>query len=270
MTKSGNNSFRHILAVPTMLLHILVIPVFFLGFVLLYRSEWMISFLDMGVSAGRLVFNVLMLMCILLGILCASRIPMTACRKHLHLRWFTYVLWSLAEVVGFSCFAALYMALMYGDYGYFPALGQCMILSVATISYPYILINAIVLAAHPATEAVSEDNLVRFPDYTGRLKLVIARDVILYVEAQENNISVHYTEGEMVKEYTLRQTMKGIEELMDKHAIIRCQRSYYVNPQHVSVLRKDKEGYIYAELDQTGLRPVPVSPKYYDQLSKML
>ena len=269
MTKSNNNTFRHILAVPTMMLHIFVIPVFFLGFILLYRSEWMIAFLGMGMNSTRLVFNVLMLMCILLGVLCASRIPMTACRRHYHLGWFTYILWSLAEVVGFSCFAALYMALMYGDYGYFPALGQCLIISAATLSYPYILINAVVLAAHPAAAEANEDDLVRFADNTGRLKLVIAHDVILYVEAQENYVTIHYMEGEALKEYTLRQSMKGIETLMDKHGIIRCQRSYFVNPRHVKVLRRDKEGIIQAELD-THNRHVPVSPKYYEQLSKML
>ncbi len=77
-------------------------------------------------------------------------------------------------------------------------------------------------------------------------------------------------EGERPKEYSLRQSMRGIEDLMEKHSIIRCQRSYFVNPRHVTVLRRDKEGMIQAELDITGSRPVPVSPKYYEELSKML
>ena len=270
MTKSDNFTFRHILSVPTMLLHIFVIPVFFLCFVLLYQSEWMVSFLGMGMDSNRLVFNVLMLMCILIGVLCASRIPMTACRAHLHLTWFRYILWSLAEIVVFACFAALYMALMYGDYGYFPALGQCMVLTVATITYPYLLIASIVSALHPREEEVKENDLVRFADNTGRLKLVIANNVLLYIEAQENYVNIHYLEGEAAKEYSLRQSMRGIEELMDKHGIVRCQRSYFVNPRHVKVLRRDKEGIIHAELDVNAVKPVPVSPKYYDQLSQML
>ena len=39
-----------VLSVPVMLLHILVIPVFFLSFVLIYQSEWMVSFLSMGIE----------------------------------------------------------------------------------------------------------------------------------------------------------------------------------------------------------------------------
>ena len=64
--------------------------------------------------------------------------------------------------------------------------------------------------------------------------------------------------------------MRGIEELMAKHGIVRCHRSYFVNPRHVKVLRRDKEGMIQAELDVAAIKPVPVSPTYYDQLSKML
>lgn len=270
MTKSTSFTFRHILSVPTMLLHILVIPVFFLCFVLLYQSEWMYDFLSMGLGSNRLVLNVLMLMCILLGVLCASRIPMTACRRYIHMSWLPYTLWTLAELVVFSCFAALYMALMYGDYGYFPALGQCMMLTIATVSYPYVIINAIVCAVYPGETETAEEDLIRFADNTGRLKLVIAHDVLLFIEAQENYVNIKYLEGETIKDYSLRQSMRGIEALMEKHGIIRCQRSYFVNPRHVKVLRRDKEGVILAELDTSGVKPVPVSPKFYDQLSRVL
>jgi DNA-binding LytR/AlgR family response regulator len=77
-------------------------------------------------------------------------------------------------------------------------------------------------------------------------------------------------EGEKIKEYSLRQSMRGIEELMAKHGIIRRQRSYFVNPNHVKVLRRDKEGFIQAELDVSDSKPVPVSPKYYEHLSELL
>ena len=256
-----------LLSVTTLLLHVIAMPVFYLGFILIYQSQWMIEFLDAGLGA---VFNVLMLTCILIGVLCSSRIPMTAVRKHLHLNWWQYGLWSLAELVVFSCFAALYMALVLRDYGYFPALGQCIRISFATLSYPYVVFALLMPLIRPDEPEAAEEDLVRFAESTGRLKLVIAQDVILYIEAQENYVSIHYMEGEKQKEYSLRQSMRGIEEIMDKHGIIRCQRSYFVNPRHVTVLRRDKEGFIQAELDITGSKPVPVSPKYYEELSKML
>ena len=258
---------QSILSVPAMLVHILAMPVFYLGFILIYQSEWMMEFLNAGLGV---VFNVLMVMCILIGILCASRIPMTACRRYLPMNWWQYGLWSLAELVVFSCFAALYMALVYGDYGYFPALGQCVRISFAILPYPYFIFALLFALIRPDEAEAAEEDLVRFTDTTGRLKLVIAHDVILFVEAQENYVSIHYMEGEQMKEYSLRQSMRGIEDLMDKHGIIRCQRSYFVNPRHVKVLRRDKEGFIQADLDINNAKPVPVSPKYYEQLSKLL
>ena len=76
---------RSILSVASLLAHVLTIPACFLVSVFVYRSAWTVAYLDMGV--GRLTLNTLMLMCIIMGILCASRIPMVACSKYLHLKW---------------------------------------------------------------------------------------------------------------------------------------------------------------------------------------
>lgn len=255
-----------LLSLTTLLLHVFVLPVFFLSFILIYDSQWMTEFLDTGLGT---IFNVLMLSSILIGIMAISRTTMMVVGKGHQFSWWQYSLWSFAEVIIFSCFAALYMALIYGDYGYFPALAQCLRLSFAILPYLYIIMALLIALIYPDEEEASEEDLVRFTDSTGRLKLVIAHDVLLYIEAKENYISIHYLEGDKLKEYSLRQTMRGIEDLMTKHGIIRCQRSYFVNPRHVTVLRRDKEGFIQAELDSTN-KPVPVSPKYYEQLSKML
>lgn len=255
-------------SITMLLLHIFAIPVFFLVFILLYESKWMIDFLDTGKEMAT--FNTLILTSILIGIITFSRTGMFFLGKEKRLSWWQYTLWSFGEIFVFTCFGALYMALIYGDYGYFPALAKCQQLAFATLSYPYIIFAILIAYIRPDMKETAEEDLVRFADSTGRLKLVIAHDVILYVEAQENYVSIHYMEGDKQKEYSLRQSMRGIEELMDKHGIIRCQRSYFVNPRHVKVLRRDKEGIIQAELDIMSSKPVPVSPKYYEQLSKML
>ena len=259
---------KSLLSVTVMLWHVLAMPVYFLGFILFYKSAWMVRFLD--ANREMTIFNTLMLMCILIGIMCASRIPMTVYRNRLRLSWLQYTLWSFGEMVIFSAFAALYMALIYGNYGYFPALAECFRMNSSILPFAYIILALIFALIRPDEEDAKEEDLIRFTDNTGRLKLVIAHDVLLYIEAKENYVTILYLDGDKLKEYSLRQSMRGIEELMEKHGIIRCQRSYFVNPRHVTVLRKDKEGFIQAELDTHKSRPVPVSPKYYEQLSKML
>lgn len=256
------------LSVNTLLLHVIGIPAYFLGFLLIYRSQWMVKFLDAG--RDQMIFNTLMLTSILIGVLCISRIPATVMRRDVRFTLWQYGLWSIGEIIGFSGFAALYMALIYGDYGYFPALGVCLRMNFAVLPFAYAIIDLIMALLYPDEAEPQEEDLIRFTDNTNRLKLVIAHDVILYVEAHENYVSIHYLDGEKHKEYTLRQSMRRIEDMMVKHGIVRCQRSFFVNPRHVALLRRDKEGMIQAELDTKPGLQVPVSPKYYEQLSKML
>ena len=266
---------RSILSVASLLTHVLALPACFLVSVFIYRSVWTVAYLDMGV--GRLTLNTLMLMCIILAVLCASRIPMVACRKYLHLKWVHYVLWSIAEIILMALFMGLYMALMYkntelavGNIYYFPNVGKCMSLLLTTILMPYLFINALFSNFRETSNAAQEDNLVRFHDATQRLKLVISAEAILYIKADENYVNICYMDGERQKEYALRNSMRSIESAMQRAGIVRCQRSYFVNPRHVTVLRKDKEGAIVAELDAAPQRPIPVSPKYYDALNQLL
>lgn len=257
-----------LLSVTVMMIHILAVPVFFLGFVLIYESNWMVRFLE--TDPKMFTINTLMLASIMIGVMIVSRLMMRAFGSQVRLSWWQYTAWCFGELFVWSCFAALYMALIYGHFGYFPALAKCLEMVLSILSYPYIITALLFAYARPDEEEVAEEDLVRFVDSTGRLKLVIAHDVVLYIEAQENYVSIHYMEGSKLKEYSLRQSMRGIEELMEKHGIIRCQRSYFVNPRHVTVLRRDKEGFIQAELDVANSQQVPVSPKYYEQLSKLL
>ena len=125
-----------ILSLTVLLLHVFAMPVFFLGFILIYNSQWMSEFLN---ACLGVIFNVLMITSILIGVIGISRIIMTMVGRNGRISWWQYALWSFGEVFVFSCFAALYMALVYGDYGYFPALGECLRLSFATLSYPYII-----------------------------------------------------------------------------------------------------------------------------------
>ena len=57
---------------------------------------------------------------------------------------------------------------------------------------------------------------------------------------------------------------------MEHHGLVRCHRSYFVNPAHVELLKKDASGYALAQLDCEGAKNIPVSKKYYDALVSLL
>ena len=266
---------KKLLSVPSLLAHVLVIPAFLLFFVLIYSPGWIVDMLDM--SAGRKTFNLLMVMCIALGVLCLSRIPVTSVRKYLkNFNWLRYILWCLAEIAGIATFVALYLTLMArvwqpdGGASYFATLGWSAALIGSIVVYPYLLLNFLFAVLEKPEQQLPEDELIRLHDSTQQLKLVVASSAVVYIEAATNYVIIKYTEGERVKDYQLRNTMKTLEPQLRKHGIIRCQRSFFVNPRHVTALRKDKEGLIIAELDIQGTRTIPVSPNYYDNLSKLL
>lgn len=252
------------------IIYILGIPIFSLGFVLLYKPQSVVALLDMG--RDMLSFNTTIVMCILLGVMLISRALMLSLYKQLHLNWLKLAGWEVAEIISMSLFSALYISLMYkGDLSYFWVLGWCAFYLFFVTIYPYIIFDlAIALAGKNQEEVVADDSLMRFIDNTQRLKLMIASSAVLYVEADENYVHICYLEGTRVKDYALRASMKSLEELMTKHGLLRCQRSYYINPLHVKVLRRDKEGVISAELDIANIKPIPVSPKYYDAVAKWL
>ncbi len=253
------------------LLYILGIPAFFLCFMLIYQPALATQLLDMG--QGMLNFNTTIIMCILLGVVIISRVLMMVLLHHqLRLTWLRYVYWEIAELITMSMFMALYITLMYqGAYPYFHIVGQSLYALLIICIYPYVIFNlSLAYMAQKEEQATYDDSLMRFVDSTQRVKLMIASSAVLYVKAEENYVHIRYMEGDRLKEYALRASMKSLEELMHKHGLIRCQRSYYINPQHVKVLRRDKEGMITAELNTPQAQPIPVSPRYYEELAKWL
>ncbi len=284
VTKSTKMLFCHIIksdiimsklpsimtALRSNLVFILTLPIFWLCFVLLYKPASMISILGMG--KDMLHFNATIIMCILLGVITISRVLLMSIHRSLKLGWWKFFLWELSELLAMSMFMALYLTLMYrGTHTYFYMVGQCLFYLFITCIYPYIIFN-LAFAYHSKLEenTLYDDSLMRFVDSTQKLKLMIASSAVLYIEADENYVHIRYMEGEKQKDYPLRASMKSLEELMQKHGLIRCQRSYYINPQHIKVLRRDKEGIISAELDVPNQKAIPVSPRYYDNLAKWL
>ena len=93
---------------------------------------------------------------------------------------------------------------------------------------------------------------------------------LLYIQAEENYFTIVYLDGEKVNKYVLRSSMKRIEDTIGSHGLKRCQRAYFINPSHVKVLRKDQEGFYYADLDAPNCPPIPVSKTYYEEIAALI
>ncbi|MGN1215134.1 MAG: LytTR family DNA-binding domain-containing protein [Candidatus Cryptobacteroides sp.] len=250
--------------------YITVIPVFFFSFLLVYSPVWAESFLD----AGRDIyaFNVTMCMCIVLGCISISRVSFYYIWRKRSLQLITYSAFCVGEVVVMALFCGLYMWLMvHRSIPYLTAVGKMLEICAATLIYPYLVISMSLYLADRTQrgDEIPKDLLVRFPDSQQRMKLVIAASAILFIEADENYVRIHYLESGVEKEFLLRNSMKKIDELVSRFGLVRCHRSFLVNPSHVKMLKKGKEGLLQAELDECP-KLVPVSKRYYDNLASLL
>jgi len=123
---------------------------------------------------------------------------------------------------------------------------------------------------NPEGEVLSENNghsissMISFYDEKGALKFSIKRNDLLYIEAADNYVIIHYAELLKSNKFILRNSLKKLE---NEYNLVRCHRSYVVNLERVKMLRKDREG-LLIELDVAEKIALPVSKTYVDNIVK--
>jgi len=111
--------------------------------------------------------------------------------------------------------------------------------------------------------------LVSFCDEKGILKFSIKKDDLLFLEAADNYILIHYLDNLKPAKYMIRNTLKGIESRLPVGSLVRCHRSFMVNIENVKVIRKEKEGFLIG-FESTVNLTVPISKTYMEIFIKKL
>ncbi len=249
------------------LLHMIVLPIFFFAFMLVYRPFNSVEFFGgewFGVHLT--ISSCIVLLCIIIMRLLYYYLP-------LRLNYSLYIAWCFFEMVFTSFFVTLYIWLVgqkplpYFEY-YFVSFQYLS----TTLVFPYIILALSqrlyeYMNTEPGAQSLQR---MRFYDDKHNLKMVLLPEALMYIAAEENYVNIFYTENDKVRKYVLRSSMKALDEMCQDNGMIRCHRSYYINPKHIRVLRKDKEGMVSAELEAKETLKVPVSKRYYDRLSEML
>ena len=251
------------------LLHALVLPIFFFAFMLIYRPLGVYEYLGSEWFAVHLTI----VCCIVF--LAEILIRLLYYFLSLRISYTVYAFWCLAEVLFMTFFVALYLWLaLHRELHYFEVVSTSFKYLSLVLVIPYTIL-ALSLRVHEYhKEKLNPDEKsvqrMRFYDEKHNLKIVLTPDSVLYISAEQNYVTIVYTDNGTEREYTLRNSMKAIDEICQDNGLVRCHRSYYINPSFVRVLRKDKEGVIYAEMDSKGTVRIPVSKKFYGQLSDLL
>lgn len=257
-------------------LYVLWMCVFFIISVLLYEPKGLCALFHAGEGYMPIVnvyyFNITMVICIIFVFLTITRLLFCLLRRHLDITQNWYLTICVTELVAISAFTALYLRLVSGSPdSYFVFLMRCLatmppVMAVATV-FHYL---AYQLRDARNAEDLDEGARLKFYDSRHLLKFITYASSVLFIEANENYINIHYLDAGVEKKYQLRNTMKSVETLSEKAGFVRVHRGYIVNPNHVKSVRKDEGGLYFADLGANISMEVPVSKRYYNNITALL
>lgn len=267
------NSRNHvILSGASTIMHSLIVPLFVLIFTIYYKPSGIHNFLHM--EHASFAFNATMLFCIILVSVSITRGWLYLIGKYRELSKTIYLLWCVWETLAASLFVTLYIILMDKDAMPFFELAASSFLTLLAICiYPYgFLWMGLELYAKNNEEAVtSEDtSLIRFYDEYSKLRFVIAPEAVMFIKSEDNYVQIHYLDKGKTKKFILRSSMRALEEDLARHGLVRCHRSYFINPAYIRIVHRDASGLIVADLNQDGFESIPISRKYQDVITKLL
>lgn len=258
---------------PVNTLFFVVVPLFYFVFVLLWNPFQMDEFLAVG--KDRYTLNLIVTTLILLGTMTVSRMLLFILRNVLELNWPLYIVWCAGEIVLAGLMFSIPLGIAWGaERPYLSVMTSCIGRVAGIAVFPEVIlamaVQMKVISKRGAAPSQDDKTLIRFTDSEKRLKLIASAQSVFYIEAQENYVHIVHLDNGKVKNFELRSSMASLEELLTRQGMVRCHRSFFVNPAHVQLLRKDSAGYAIAQLDREGLKDIPVSKKYYEAVAALL
>ncbi len=253
-------------------MHSLIVPLFALIFIIYYKPYDVYAFLSM--EHASFAFNVTILFCITLVSISITRGWLYLIGKYRRITKSVYLAWCIGETLVASLFISLYIVLMDKESAsFFELAGSSYIMMLATCIYPYgFLWLGMELYSKNNEEHESSDDssLIRFHDEYKKLRLVIAPDAVIFIKSEDNYVQIHYIDKNRTKKFILRSSMRALEDTLGQHGLVRCHRSYFINPAFIRIVHRDTSGLIVAELNQDGYESIPISRKYQDAITKLL
>ncbi|MBR3074385.1 MAG: LytTR family transcriptional regulator [Bacteroidales bacterium] len=254
----------------------LAIPAFFLVSVLLYEPKALCKLMMSGENlfqAGNIYsFNIVICFVIILGTMMLTRLFFWLMRKHLPMTLWRYTFWCLGEIMLCCAFTALYLVLVArGDDSWFSYFGRCVNSIGSVLIYPYLIISLFYCYSEARnSDPAGNDTRLKFYDNRHQLKFITEAQSVLYIESNVNNIILHYLENGIEKRFQIRNSMKNIEPLCEQAGFARTHRCFIVNPLHIKTIRKEPGGFNFADLGCDRSEGIPISKKYYENITSLL
>ena len=212
---------------------------------------------------------------IMLGVVALSRTLMLLTTRTARITEGEYFWWQLGEVLVTALFLNLFLSLLL-RLNYFQNLPLVLMVYLSVAIYPYAFYwllaermdRDVRLAEAQRTilhlrrrEAEENTSMLRLADDRGTVRLVVSTESVISIEAASNYVTILYLSSSRLTRYSLRNTLRGIEQQLEGTPLVRCHRSYYINLNHIKLLRKQADGLV-AEIDEASLPDLPISKSF--------
>jgi len=212
-------------------------------------------------------------------IIVLSRLLMLDFVKKHSVTYLQYSFWVLAEILGMSLFFTLFTGLDQEerlDRDFIDAFNRSVLNTCIVLLMPYTSIwlyswlhrkkaNSIPKSTLESQVVKLEDNLIVIPDEKGDMRIALLPDNLLYIDASDKFITIHYTFQERLSHLLIRNSIDKVYRILsDNSQLMRCHKDFIVNVEKVKVLHKNNDE-VTIQLDDANTADIPVSKTYYDE-----
>ncbi len=205
-----------------------------------------------------------------MAIVAVSRVLMYFRYRNTGIKYWQYIVWVFAEIFFLALFYSIFQKYYFKDT---KSINDILKISIQNTALILLLPYSVLWLYFSYKDKIQkleeikekgitdEERLISFIDEKGILRISVKSDNLLYIEASDNYINIHYLSNGKITHFLVRNSLKNIESLFKNSKIIRCHRSYMVNFSRVRLIRKEKESFII-ELDTPETIEIPVSKLY--------
>lgn len=207
-------------------------------------------------------------------VIALSRIVMYFWYQRQAIVYIQYLIWILFEVIFMSIFFTIIVLAIRPEVNAWLTFKDSFYNTVLILVLPYFICHIFLSMSERNKELEERDRIkpldssvrmIDFYDERETLRLSVMKSKVIYVEAADNYVYIFYKKQSGVTRFMLRNRLKAMEKYLADVDIVRCHRSYMVNLEYVSVIRREPGG-IYLELSIPEVPDIPLSQTYRDKV----
>lgn len=257
---------------------ILFTSLFAYAFILIYHPFGSQSWFE--VNTGQFAFYSGSVVVLGMMVVIISRVIMTRLRKKWAVSILGYSVMIALEVLAMTGFYMMIQKVFLKDHRFWFEVYYTAILNTTLILLMPYLISLLYFAwldkklklDKLLVEKLPESDtprFINFNDENGETRLALKLDDLLYLEASENYVTIHFLDHTQPNRMLLRNSMKRMEQQLAGYPIVRCHRSYMVNVNRIKLAKKTKSGMVL-ELAASNPVRLPVSDTYKEEVERKL